>query len=133
MRPGELPALSAREASDRLATSGALLVDVREMDEFVASRVEGSVLMPVSEFGLRFRELPKDRPLLMFCQSGNRSAMATDFLLRQGFSDVHNVVGGIRAWRGAGLAVRSGPLAAGEGSLEAAVDDTPPPLPARGS
>jgi rhodanese-related sulfurtransferase len=132
MRPGELPALSAREASDRLATSGALLVDVREMDEFVASRVEGSVLMPMSEFGLRFRDLPQDRPLLLFCQSGSRSATAAGFLLHQGYQEVHNVVGGIRAWRGAGLEVRSGPLSPGEGTLEQAVTRASSSAPVEG-
>jgi rhodanese-related sulfurtransferase len=118
MSARDVPAVSPQEAAARLADgSGALLVDVREPHEFGALRVDGAVLLPISRFGVAFRELPTDRPLLLFCRSGNRSAMATDFLRQHGFPDAHNVTGGILAWRAAGLPVRSGPVGPGEGSL----------------
>jgi rhodanese-related sulfurtransferase len=119
LRPDEIPVLSAKEAAARLDDGDALLVDVREMNEYVALRVGGAVLVPISQFALRYRELPQDQPLLLFCRSGSRSATAAGFLLGHGYRDVHNVAGGILAWRGAGLPVSSGPLEPGEGSLPA--------------
>ncbi len=94
-----------------------LLVDVRERNEFVQVRVPGAVLYPTSSFLLRFEELPRDRPIHVICNSGSRSAAVTAWLLRNGWSDVHNVAGGMVAWAGAGLETRGGPLAPGEGDL----------------
>jgi rhodanese-related sulfurtransferase len=94
-----------------------VLVDVRERDEFVNTRVPGAVLYPTSSFLLRFDELPRDRPLHVICQSGSRSTAVTAWLLRNGWSDVHNVAGGMTAWIRAGLPTRRGPLAPGEGDL----------------
>jgi rhodanese-related sulfurtransferase len=93
------------------------LVDVRERSEFVEVRAPGAVLYPTSSFLLRFEELPRDRPLHVVCNSGSRSAAVTAWLLRNGWSDVHNVAGGMTAWVRAGLEVRRGPLAPGEGDL----------------
>lgn len=92
-----------------------LLVDVRERSEFVEVRAPGAVLYPTSSFPLPFEELPRDRPLHVICNSGSRSAAVTAWLLRNGWSDVRNVAGGMTAWLRAGLEVRRGPLAPGEG------------------
>lgn len=94
-----------------------LLVDVREGNEFVAVRAPGAVLFPTSSFLLRYEELPRDRPLHVICASGSRSAAVAAWLLRNGWSDVHDVAGGMTAWLRAGLEVRRGPLAPGEGDL----------------
>jgi rhodanese-related sulfurtransferase len=94
-----------------------MLVDVRERDEFAARRAVGAVLLPISEFVARHEELPRDRPLLMICESGSRSMSATMFLLQRGWSDVRNVDGGTQAWATAGLPVRQGPPEPGEGDL----------------
>jgi rhodanese-related sulfurtransferase len=116
--PGGIPTVSAAAAMERQGGQPpALLVDVREMNEFVELRVEGAALMPLSEFGWRFEELTRDRPLLMLCRSGARSSRATAFLLQQGYQDVANIDGGMIAWKGAGLPTRSGPLDPGEGDL----------------
>ena len=118
--PGAIPAVDVNEASDRLARDDSpkpLLVDVREVDEFRDARIEGAALYPMSSFGLRHAELPKDRPLLVMCAGGTRSAAATAFLLRSGWTDVVNVTGGITAWQRAGLPVRSGEPEPGEGDL----------------
>jgi rhodanese-related sulfurtransferase len=95
-----------------------LLVDVRERPEFVEMRAPGAVLYPTSSFLLRFEELPKDRTLHIICRTGSRSAAVTTFLLRNGWTDVHNVAGGMVAWLRAGLDVRRGPLERGEGDLD---------------
>jgi rhodanese-related sulfurtransferase len=94
-----------------------VLVDVRERDEFMGFRAPRAVLYPTSSFLLRFEELPRDRPLHVICNSGSRSTAVTAWLLRNGWTDVHNVAGGMVAWLRAGLEVRRGPLAPGEGDL----------------
>jgi rhodanese-related sulfurtransferase len=120
--PGTIPAIGVTDAAARLEadTGGApapVLVDVREPGEFLDVRAEGAVLMPMSQLAERHQELPKDRPLLVICASGGRSAAATGFLLRSGWTDVVNVEGGTTAWAKAGLPVRRGEVAPGEGEL----------------
>jgi rhodanese-related sulfurtransferase len=117
-----VPSIAPREAAAELdGTAGrpgsALLVDVRERDEFEARRAVGAVLLPISELVARHAELPKDRPLLMICEAGSRSMSATMFLLQRGWTDVRNVDGGTQAWSAAGLPVRQGAPAPGEGDL----------------
>jgi rhodanese-related sulfurtransferase len=113
-----IPTISVEEAARRQEDkSPALLVDVREMDEYLELRAVDSAFIPLSQFGARFEELPRDRPLMLVCHSGNRSGRATAFLLQQGFSDVNNVQGGMMAWKRAKLPMRSGPLEPGEGDL----------------
>jgi rhodanese-related sulfurtransferase len=118
---GTIPVIDVTEADSRLHdTSGGqapLLVDVRELDEFREVRIEGAALVPMSAFADRHAELPKDRQLLVMCAAGSRSAAATSFLLRNGWSDVVNVEGGIIAWQRAGLPVRRGDVEPGEGDL----------------
>jgi rhodanese-related sulfurtransferase len=91
-----------------------IVVDVREVGEVVAGRIDGAVSLPLSQFVQRFRELPADRPLAIVCQSGNRSGMAAAFLAANGYREAANVTGGMIAWQMAGLPVRRGPLADGE-------------------
>jgi len=66
---------------------------------------------------VRIGELPDDRPLLVVCHVGGRSAAVTGYLIRAGRTDVVNVAGGMEAWERAGLPVRRGALEPGEGDL----------------
>ena len=120
--PHDVPSTDVRTAADRMSARGPdapLLVDVREPDEYATVRAQGAVLMPLSTFMLRYQQLPKDRPLLVICAVGGRSAAATAHLLGSGWTDVTNVVGGTLAWERAGLPVRRGQPADGEGDLPA--------------
>ena len=116
--PG-VPTIDVAEADRRRRADPApLVVDVREPNEFEAIRLESGVaLMPLSTFQQRWQELPRDRPLLMMCAAGGRSAAATAWLVRNGYTDVANVAGGINEWQKAGLPVRRGPVEPGEGEL----------------
>ena len=117
---GTLPTIDVTEAARRTAAAdpaGPLVVDVRELSEFAAMRVPGAALFPMSSFAETHTTLPRDRQLLVLCASGNRSAAATAFLLRSGWTDVVNVAGGITEWNRVGLPVRSGPPDPGEGDL----------------
>lgn len=122
MNPGApLPTIDVREAERRLREDPdrPLLVDVREPGEFVAVRAPGAVLLPTSAFAARAGELPTDRPLMIVCHVGGRSAAVTGFLVRAGRTDVINVAGGMDAWEAAGLPVRRGTVEPGEGDLPA--------------
>jgi rhodanese-related sulfurtransferase len=81
----------ALDDAQALLDQGALVVDVRTPMEWAMGHAEGSLLIPLQELGARHEELPKDRALLMVCAAGVRSQAATDFLLRQGFREVHNL------------------------------------------
>ncbi|MBX8464872.1 rhodanese-like domain-containing protein [Deinococcus sp. RIT780] len=94
--------ITVQEGQSRVQ-AGALLVDVREPNEFEEVHAEGATLIPLSEFEARFSELPKDRELVMICRSGARSARAGEYLKAQGYSQVVNVAGGTLAWVEAGL------------------------------
>ena len=94
--------ITVQEGQSRVQ-AGALLVDVREPNEFAELHAEGATLIPLSEFEARFSELPKDRELVMICRSGARSARAGEYLKAQGYSQVVNVAGGTLAWVEAGL------------------------------
>lgn len=116
-----LPTIDAREAERRLREDPdrPLLIDVREPNEFAAVRAPGAVLMPTSAFVARVGELPTDRPLLVVCQVGGRSAAVTGYLVRAGRSGVVNVAGGMEAWEAAGLPVTRGQVQPGEGDVPA--------------
>jgi rhodanese-related sulfurtransferase len=117
--PGGIPTIDVTEADRRLREDAArpVLLDVRERNEFVDVRAPGSVLVPTSSFVARLGELPADRPLLVICHLGNRSAAVVGYLARMGRTDAVNVAGGMDAWARAGLPVRRGPLEPGEGEL----------------
>jgi rhodanese-related sulfurtransferase len=118
-RPQAVPALDPLYADIRRRdiVRPALLVDVRERDEFVAMRVEGCLFIPMSQLGVRVDEIPKDRPVMVICATGNRSTTATAFLLQHGWEDVASVAGGIDGWHRLGLPVKRGPVGPGEGQL----------------
>lgn len=80
----------------------AYLLDVREVDEYVATRAVGAVNVPLSTLQARVGEIPRDRDVYVICQSGGRSAQATAWLEGQGVHAI-NVLGGTGAWVMAGL------------------------------
>jgi rhodanese-related sulfurtransferase len=91
------------QEAQRAAQDGrALLLDVREHGEWASGRAPGAVHMPMSE--LRSDSVPRDRPVLVVCRMGGRSAAVADALDRLGY-DAANVAGGMQAWAAAGLPV----------------------------
>jgi len=92
------------------AASKVAIIDVREPDEYVGplGHIRGAKLIPLGTLLSRTAELPRDRPLVMVCRSGARSANATLMLQRSGFPNVANMNGGMLRWRGEGHAVDMG-------------------------
>jgi rhodanese-related sulfurtransferase len=97
----EIPEISVAEAQSRLAGANPpRLIDVRELEEYEIARIAGAELLPLSQWpAIAAENLPDTgQPLLIHCHHGGRSGNATEFLLRNGYSDVTNVAGGIDAW-----------------------------------
>lgn len=86
----------------QLAAGGALLLDVREPDEWAAGHAAGAVHMPLGD--LRPDDVPRDRIVVAVCRSGRRSGKAAAVLAGAGV-DVRNMSGGMNAWAGADLPV----------------------------
>jgi rhodanese-related sulfurtransferase len=100
--------LSPQKAYDQLSKStDAVIVDVRNPDEWATTGIPaGAALIPLPQFEQRApQELPKDKPIYVICNSGNRSTVASAVLIKDGYKKVYNIDGGIQAWLRAGLPV----------------------------
>ncbi len=91
-------------AAKALVDGGALLLDVREPDEWCIEHAPTAILLPVGRVLAQKDELPCDRRIVVMCRSGGRSAAVTASLRRSGF-DAVNLAGGMCAWAAAGLPV----------------------------
>ena len=99
----KVPQISVQEAFDLLGNNNPpLMVDVRQPAETQAEMIDGTVLIPLTEFGSRYQELPRDRQILTICRSSHRSPIAARRLLKAGYT-VLDVRGGLNSWQGAGL------------------------------
>lgn len=74
------------------------LLDVREPHEAVIAAISGAMLVPLRSLSEQVADLPRDRPLVVHCHHGGRSARAVGFLRAQGFEQAVNLIGGIDAW-----------------------------------
>ncbi len=85
-------------------TNGALVIDVRESHEFRAGHAPGAKNISVQVIERRLGEIPKERQIIVVCQSGMRSQQAAEILSRNGYQ-VLNVSGGMIGWQRAGMKV----------------------------
>lgn len=81
------------------------ILDVRSGDEYDSGHIQGAVLIPVSELEGRLEELPEDKPIIVYCRSGSRSASAAGILVENGFGEVYDMGGGITEWMEKGYPV----------------------------
>jgi rhodanese-related sulfurtransferase len=91
----------------RLMNEDALLLDVREDNEWAVGRLPNARHIRLGELSKRLSELEKfkDKPVVVYCRSGNRSARACALLKKSGFSNANNLAGGIMAWEQANLPI----------------------------
>jgi rhodanese-related sulfurtransferase len=93
---------SPQEVSELLERGEIQLVDVREPYEHEAGRIAGDRLLVLSELASQADTINRDRPVVFYCRSGSRSAMATEAFRGAGY-DAHNMEGGLLDWAAAGL------------------------------
>ena len=104
--PAALPAtVEPAVVASLLDHPDVLVLDVREPDEYAAGHLPGVTLIPMGEVAARLSEIPTDKSVIVTCRSGNRSGQIVEFLTQQGYTNVHNMRGGILAWEAAGLPV----------------------------
>lgn len=77
---------------------GYVFLDVRSEDEYKSGHMEGAIFIPVSELGDRLNELSRDKPIIVYCKAGVRSAKAATILVENGFTQVYDMGGGITEW-----------------------------------
>ena len=95
----QVPGIDVGQLRRRLADEPApFLLDVREPWEYREGHVPGAQLIPLGELEQRVNEVPRDRPILAICHSGQRSLAAAGYLQQLGYPSVTNVDGGTAAW-----------------------------------
>ena len=75
-----------------------VLLDVREPEELEQAAIADALHIPMRQVPERLEELPRDKPIVVFCHAGGRSRRVAQFLAANGFEQVFNLDGGIDAW-----------------------------------
>ena len=90
-----------------LHADGAVVVDVREANEYVEGHVPGATFAPMSRIALHLADIPRDRDVYVICRSGNRSQAMADLMTAQGIRAI-SVDDGTMGWINRGLPVTTG-------------------------
>jgi rhodanese-related sulfurtransferase len=93
---------SPQEVAELHANGEIQLIDVRQRYEHEAGRIGDAPLIELSELSGRAQEIDRERPVVFYCRTGTRSAMATQAFRAAGY-DAHNMAGGLVEWQAAGL------------------------------
>lgn len=107
---GNFDPVEAKEFMAARPAGGYQLLDVRQPGEYEQEHLAGARLIPLKELPERVGELDPDQPVLVYCAIGGRSRAAAQYLNGQGFNEVYNLSGGIKAWLGSKA---TGPLLQG--------------------
>jgi len=99
------PGVSAIDAVQLINRHDAVVVDIREPNEFAAGHIINSRNVPLKELDSRVKELAryKEKPVIVTCDNGNRSRGGASALKKLGFNQVYNLTGGLGDWQKAGL------------------------------
>lgn len=101
---------SPGDATQLINREDAVVLDIREDNEYHAGHIVNSLHIPLSYLNDRITELErhKSKPIIVGCRSGSRSSKACSLLKKQGFEHIYNLKGGIMAWQHANLPVTKG-------------------------
>jgi phage shock protein E len=94
------------EAKTKVDNGEYFILDVRTREEYDAGHIANAILIPSTDISGRLDEVPKDMPILVYCRSGSRSAIASQELVDNGYLEVYNMEGGINEWQNAGYPVQ---------------------------
>jgi len=88
--------LTPKELDDK---KGVVILDVRTNKEYEQGHIPGAVHIPLNDLGDKIKKLKKDKEIVVFCQSGNRSIWAIKRLMGMGYKNLYNLKGGYVAWK----------------------------------
>ena len=91
--------ISVKELDQLLKKGDVFVLDVRERMELNNGTINSSYWIPMNDVLERLDEIPKDKKIVVYCRSGNRSEGIRLFLVEKGYEDVWNLEGGILAWK----------------------------------
>ncbi len=91
-----------QQVAELLTAGDIQLIDVRQAEEHAAGRIAGDRLIELAQLATHVDTIDRDRPVVFYCRSGSRSAMATEAFRGAGF-DAHNMLGGLLEWAAADL------------------------------
>lgn len=94
--------ITVDEAKDIIEKEEDLLIlDTRTQEEYDAGHIDGGILIPHNQLEMNLSELDgyEDKPILVYCRSGNRSAVAVDILIENGFNKIYHMNGGFSRWK----------------------------------
>lgn len=93
--------LSAVEFKNLISEKSPLILDVRTPDEFEEGYIDGAMLLTVQSLENQINKIIeyKDKPIAVYCRSGNRSTVASQILIKHGFKEVYNLRSGIKGWK----------------------------------
>ncbi|MDH5408517.1 MAG: rhodanese-like domain-containing protein [Gammaproteobacteria bacterium] len=98
--------LEARQLADMLAANTDVqVVDIRQPAEVHSGTVPGAEMIPMHTIPLRIEDIKQDKPVVLVCRSGARSAQACSFLAQNGFENIFNLRGGMMGWAQSGLEI----------------------------
>jgi rhodanese-related sulfurtransferase len=90
--------VTSAEAKTLLGQGGVFLLDVRTPQEYQQAHLEGAVLIPIDQVEKRLGEIPRNKPILVYCAVGARSKPVAGFLAEKGFKNIYHMSDGIIGW-----------------------------------
>ena len=98
--------VSIEDYRESIQKSDHVLVDVRSPGEYHRGHVSRAVNIPLGDLDSRLGEIPRDKPVVVICESGSRSRMGAATLAEHGVRDVHDLRGGTGLWASRGLPLK---------------------------
>lgn len=93
-----IKSLTCEKAKDFMKNNNYELVDVRQKEELIQGKIDGSKLIPLFDLSKNIDKIDKNKTVLIYCRSGSRSKLAVRILRSKGFDKVINISGGILKW-----------------------------------
>lgn len=105
--PPPYTVLGPQEVAEKLKSARPLIVDVREQYEYAQGHIKGSKNIPLRQLPERITQFgSQDQEIIMVCASGSRSSSAANYLVKEGYTNICNLNGGMMSWQRAGLPVK---------------------------
>lgn len=97
--------INVKQYRDEFGEAEHTLVDVRTVEEYQGGHLPGAINVPLHELQNRVQEIPRDKPVIVVCASGNRSMTGSEVLAVAGHQNVYNLQGGTMRWMMQGLPI----------------------------